>query len=78
MTFSGSNDFFIILENKNINVNLHHLFIMVKMVPSDLSFQVTSEILFRPVNLRHSLVLSCDFSFLISLTNWSISKNLVL
>ena len=29
----------------------------------------TSEILFGPVNLRHSLVrLSCDFSFLISLT----------
>jgi hypothetical protein len=26
--------FFIILENKNTNINLHHLFIMVKMVPS--------------------------------------------
>jgi hypothetical protein len=32
--------FFIILENKNTNINLHHLFIMVKMVPSDLSFQI--------------------------------------
>jgi hypothetical protein len=32
--------FFIVLENKNTNINLHHLFIMVKMVPSDLSFQI--------------------------------------
>jgi hypothetical protein len=27
-------------HDKNININLHHLFIMVKMVPSDLSFQI--------------------------------------